>query len=781
MDGVVAVIFVLLGIAMLLLAVKVQSRWVDALTILAMLNALIPPFGYMYGTSFLYRIPYYGSVALPTTLVLVVLCAGILASRPDRGLMALLTNKSAGGITARRLLPAAIFIPLLIDRLQYWGQTAGFYDSTFARVLFTLSSMVIFTSLIAWNARLLLQLDMRRDRAEDNLRGTLQKLGSNIQALSQANSQLHSEIVERRSAEDRLFHERERAEVTLKSIADAVITTDVEGKLVYLNPAAEKMSGWTNADAAGLPISQVFSVLDPVTRQPVAQPVDAALYRNEVVRMAQSRILIHRDGTESAVEDSCAPIHDPAGKVIGAVLVFHDVSAMRAMSLRMTHVTQHDALTDLPNRVLLNDRLSQAIALALRNHKKAAVLLVDIDRFKHVNDTLGPIVGDHLLQEIAKRIRACMRDTDTVSRQGGDEFVLLLQEVSDTIGVARAATQLLTSIARPYFIDGHEVHITGSIGISVCPDDGEDADTIIKHADAAMYQAKMQGRNKYQFFTRCINERAVKRFALEGSLRRALAREESALFYQPKVNIASGEVIGAEALLRWPARHTELASASQFIPIAEESGLIIPIGEWVLRRACQQARDWQAAGYEPIAIAVNVSAVQFKEKNFLELVSRTLDETGLDPCYLELELTESATMHDMEFTISLLESLKRMGVRLAIDDFGTGYSSLSYLKRFPIDTLKVDRSFVQDIATDPHGAAITCAIISMAKSMKQKVVAEGVETFEQFDFLRKQGCDEIQGYYFSGPLSAEDFERKILQKIGPAPRRVATEYLRRMS
>jgi diguanylate cyclase (GGDEF)-like protein/PAS domain S-box-containing protein len=781
MGAVAAVIFVLLGTAMLLLNVKVRSRWIEGLSIAAMFNALISAIGYLYGTSSLYHIPYYGTIALPTTLMSILLCAGILAVRPDHGVMALLTNKSAGGITARRLLPAAIFIPLLIDRLQFWGQSAGLYDATFAVILFTLSSMVIFTTLIAWNARLLLQLDMRRDRAEDNLRGTLQKLGSNIQALSKANSRLQAEIVERRAAEDRLFHERERAEVTLKSIGDGVITTDVDGKVMYLNPAAEKMGGWTNAEAAGLPLTEIFRIIDPATRQPVAQPVDAALYRNEVARMGQSRILVHRDGSESTVDDSCAPIHDPEGRVIGAVVVFHDVSAVRAMSLKMTHLAQHDSLTDLPNRLLLNDRLSQAIALALRNNKKTALLLLDLDRFKHVNDTLGHIVGDHLLQEIAKRIRGCMRETDTVSRQGGDEFIILLQEVSDTIGAARAATQLLTSIAQPYFIDGHEVHITGSIGISICPDDGEDADTIIKHADAAMYQAKMQGRNKYQFFIRSINERAVRRFALEGSLRRALAHDESALYYQPKMNIATSAVVGAEALLRWPARHKELSSASQFIPIAEESGLIIPIGEWVLRKACQQNRAWQAAGYAPIAIAVNVSAVQFKEKSFLDLVSRVLDETGLDPRYLELELTESVTMQEIEFTISMLESLKRMGVGLAIDDFGTGYSSLSYLKRFPIDTLKVDRSFVQDIATDPDSAAITCAIISMAKILKHKVIAEGVETREQFEFLRKQGCDEIQGYYFSQPLSAEDFERKILQRSGPKFRPAEPGYMQRIS
>jgi diguanylate cyclase (GGDEF)-like protein/PAS domain S-box-containing protein len=780
MGAIAAVIFVLLETAMLLLNANVRSRWIEGLTLVAMFNALIPALGYMYGASSLYLIPYYGTVALPTALLLILLCAGILAARPDRGVMALLTNKSAGGITARRLLPGAVLIPLLIDRLQFWGQHAGLYDATFAMILLTLSSMVLFTGLIAWNAHLLLQLDIRRDRAEDNLRGTLQKLGSNIQALSRANFRLQEEIVERRAAEEKLFDERERAEVTLKSIGDGVITTDIDGKVVYLNPAAEKLSGWTTKDAVGRHIAEVFRIIDPVTRQAVPQPVESALYGNDITRLPQSRILVHRDGSESTVDDTCAPIHDPHGKVIGAVVVIHDVSAVRAMSLKMAHVSQHDALTDLPNRVLLNDRLSQAIALALRNNKKTAVLLLDLDRFKHVNDMLGHYVGDRLLKEIAKRIKGCMREADTVSRQGGDEFIILLQEVSDTIGTARAATQVLSLIAQPYFIDDHEVHITGSLGISVCPDDGEDADTLIKHADAAMYQAKMQGRNKYQFFTPGINERAVKRFALEGSLRRALAREESALYYQPKMDVATGSITGAEALLRWPSRGMELASAAQFIPIAEESGLIIPIGEWVLRKACEQNRAWQEAGYAPIPIAVNVSAVQFKEKNFLELVSRTLDQTGLDPRYLELELTESVTMQDIEFTITLLESLKEMGVGLAIDDFGTGYSSLSYLKRFPIDTLKVDRSFIKDIVTDPDDAAITSAIISMAKILKQKVVAEGVETLEQFEFLRTQGCDLIQGYYVSEPLSAEDFERKILQRNGAAFWPLEQEYLRKL-
>jgi diguanylate cyclase (GGDEF)-like protein/PAS domain S-box-containing protein len=766
MAAAAAMIFILAGAAMLMLAAGLRSRWVEGLTIAAMFNALIPAIGYLYGATALYRIPYYGTIALPVTSTGLVLCAGILAVRPDRGLMSFLTNESAGGMTARRLLPAAIFIPLVIDRLQYWGQKAGLYDATFGLVLFTLSSMAIFAGLIVWNARLLMQLDLQRGRAEASLRGTLEKLGSNVTALSEANARLQAEIHERCLAEERLFRERERAEVTLQSVGDGVITTDTDARIVYMNPIAEKLTGWSNAAASGRPIDDIFRIVDPVTRERIIHPAKACLHRNEVTRAPSNRVLIHRDGSDSIVDDSCAPIHDPDGRVIGAVLVFHDVSAVEAISLKMAHLAKHDSLTDLPNRLLLDDRLAQAITLALRHDKKTAVLLLDLDRFKHVNDMLGHVTGDRLLQEIARRAQSCVQETDTVSRQGGDEFVIVLSELADSMDAARIAAQLLEKIAQPYFIDGHEVHITVSIGISICPDDGENSGTMIKHADAAMYQAK-KGRNQYQFFTRGINERAVRRFALEGRLRHALAREESALYYQPKMDIATGMMTGAEALLRWPSGGKELASPAQLIPIAEESGLIIPIGEWVLRKACQQCRAWQLAGHAPFPIAVNVSAVQFRGANFTDYVARILEETGLEPRYLQLELTESATMHDIESTIALLQSLRRMGIGLAIDDFGTGYSSLSYLQRFPIDTLKIDRSFVQDVTTDPDGAAITLAIISMAKSLKHKVVAEGVETLEQFEFLKKQGCDEIQGFYFSEPLPAAEFERRILRGREP--------------
>ncbi|WP_168204831.1 bifunctional diguanylate cyclase/phosphodiesterase [Noviherbaspirillum sp. UKPF54] len=775
MSFVSAINFMLCGCVLLLLTRNAAARWTEGLTFLTIFNALIPAIGYLYGKTALYQIPYFGTISLPVTLAFLLLCAGLLALRPDCGLMALVSNDSAGGITARRLLPAAILLPLAVNRLEYWGRDAGLYDATFGMIAVTLSSIAIFTLLIGWNARLLLRLDNKRSEAEDALHETLGALERNLDMLSNTNARLQAEISMRHAVEENLFHEHQRMQVTLNSIGDGVITTDIDGKVVYLNPAAEQMCRWTNADAVGQSLDAVARIVDPVSRHAAASTLEATLLGNKVMRRPSSSILIRHDGTEAAVDDSCAPMHDRDGRVVGAVLVFRDVSAMREMSLRMAYIAQHDALTDLPNRFLLNDRLAQAIGLAQRHGTRAALLFVDLDRFKHVNDTLGHATGDRLLQEIARRLRAGTRDTDTISRHSGDEFVILLQQVSDSIDAARAATQVLKSITEPYFIDEHDIHVSASIGISICPDDGADGTTVIKHAEAAMYQAKAQGRNNYQFFTRHINERALRRFALESSLRRAVAREESALHYQPKLCIASGRVIGAEALIRWNNLGSGPVPPAQFIPIAEETGLIIPIGEWVLRHACAQNRTWQDAGYAPIPIAVNVSAVQFRDKNFLEMVARALHETGLEPRYLELELTESVTMQDLELTVSLLEALKKMGVGLSIDDFGTGYSSLSYLKRFPIDTLKIDRSFVQDIATDPDDAAITCAIISMAKSLKQKVIAEGVETPEQFEFLRRQGCDEIQGYYFSEPLAAHDFERKVLQReavatpLTPAP------------
>ena len=571
------------------------------------------------------------------------------------------------------------------------------------------------------------------------------------------------DVTEHKNLENALFQEKELAQVTLKSIGDGVITTDVTGMITYLNPIAETMTGWRNDEALGLPFAMVFNVVDGNTRAAVANPLEKALRENQRSEPGAETLLIRRDGYETFIEDSAAPIHDRAGNVNGGVLVFHDVREARFIAMKMSQQAQHDFLTGLPNRLLLNDRLAQAIMLAERHRSSLAVLFLDLDRFKQVNDSLGHSVGDQLLQEVGRRLLKCVRGTDTVCRQGGDEFVILLSEIDHPRAAQQVAEKLLATIAQPYLINAHELHVTLSIGISTYPDDGRDAEAIIKNADAAMYHAKELGRNNYQVFTQPLNDRAVARFTLETNLRRAIQRNEFVLHYQPKINLSSGSIIGSEALIRWRSPDGQLIPPAQFIPIAEESGLIIQVGEWVMREACRQNREWQQQGFPAMPVAVNVSPLQFRRKGFLDLVKRSLEETGLDPHHLELELTESVVMENIQLTTDILTALTSIGVRLSIDDFGTGYSSLSYLRRFPIDTLKIDRSFIDDIVTNPDDAAITSAIISMAKSLKQRVIAEGVETAAQLAFLRARACDEMQGYYFSQPVSAEEFVQKFFR------------------
>ena len=564
-----------------------------------------------------------------------------------------------------------------------------------------------------------------------------------------------------RAAEEALFEEKERAQVTLNSIGDAVLTTDLSGNVTYMNLVAEAMTGWACEDALGRPLAEVFRIIDGVTRQTAPNPAQLAIAENRIVGLAKDCVLVRRDGLESSIEDSAAPIHNRNGLVIGAVIVFHDVSQSRAMALRMAHLAQHDFLTGLPNRVLLTERLTQAIGLANRHRKQVGLLFLDLDFFKHINDSLGHAIGDQLLQSVSDRLAACVRATDTVCRQGGDEFVILLAELEQPHDAAHVAETLLAAFAAPHQVDGHELHVTLSIGISIYPDDGVNVDAIMQNADTAMFHAKASGRNKYQFFKADMNTRAVRRLAVEINLRRALKQNEFLLHYQPQINLVSGAMVGAEALIRWRDPALGLVYPGQFVPIAEECGLIVPIGRWVLREACRQARAWLDAGLSAVPVAVNISSVEFRHKDFLDGVALILKETGLAPRYLELELTESILMQDAEASASVLEMLKDMGVRLAIDDFGTGYSSLSYLKRFPIDTLKIDQSFVHDIAKASDNGAIVSAVIGMGKSLKQRVIAEGVETDNQFAFLRDRECDEGQGFLFSHPLPAEEFARSL--------------------
>jgi diguanylate cyclase (GGDEF)-like protein/PAS domain S-box-containing protein len=575
--------------------------------------------------------------------------------------------------------------------------------------------------------------------------------------------------MERNTMDEELFVEKERAQVTLNSIGDAVVCTDISGNITFLNIVAERTTGWSRQEAVGRPMAEVLRILDTASRKIIADPMAMAVGLGRAGSLPLNCILVRRDGFEVPIEDSVAPIHDRKGKVIGAVIVFRDVSAARALALQISHSAEHDFLTGLPNRMLLHDRIRQAIALAPRHMKQVAVLFLDLDGFKHINDSLGHAIGDKLLQSIAKRLVDCVRGSDTVSRQGGDEFVVLLAEVQQSGDVASTARRMLRAVAAPHIIDQHELHVTTSIGVSVFPDDGHDAETLIKNADTAMYQAKEKGRQSYQFFKPAMNIRAVERQSIEESLRRALERHELTLHYQPKIKLRTGAIAGAEALIRWAHPTRGPVPPGQFISVAEDCGLILPIGSWALREACRQARVWADSGLPAVTMAVNVSAMEFRNEHFLENLFSVLDETGLDPKSLELELTESVLMKRAESATSILRTVRERGVQVAIDDFGTGYSSLSYLRKFPVDALKIDQSFIRQISTAGDDTAIVTAVIAMARSLKLRVVAEGVETLEELAFLRAHHCDEAQGYYFSRPLPAQEFAKLLETGIqGPS-------------
>ncbi|MHB1290561.1 MAG: putative bifunctional diguanylate cyclase/phosphodiesterase [Sulfuricella sp.] len=485
----------------------------------------------------------------------------------------------------------------------------------------------------------------------------------------------------------------------------------------------------------------------------------AATSRERKIRAAE---------TQAASGDHIIMLQQANANLATATIETHKLAEqVQTTKAQLDHLAHHDVLTDLPNRILLQDRLGQAIELARIQGRQLAVMFMDLDQFKHINDSLGHAVGDQLLQSVAQRLVDCVPHSDTVSRQGGDEFVLLLPYIKHAEDAALSAQKMLAALALPHRIDRHDLHIGASIGISIYPDDGEDAETLIKCADSAMYHAKESGRNNYKFFEQSMNVRAVERQSIESGLRRALERQEFVLYYQPKINLQSGAIVGVEALIRWQHPQRGLLSPAQFIAIAEDCGLILPIGRWVLREACNQARAWIQAGLPPIIIAVNTSAPEFRAKDFLENIRATLAETRLEPRYLELELTESILMRDAESTDSVLHAIADLGVKLAIDDFGTGYSSLSYLRKFPIDTLKIDQSFVNQMTSNPDDAAIVGAVIGMAKSLRLRVIAEGVETPEQYAFLLAQHCDEGQGYYFGRPVVAEALATLLQTGVSP--------------
>ncbi|MBI3223266.1 MAG: EAL domain-containing protein [Nitrosomonadales bacterium] len=465
----------------------------------------------------------------------------------------------------------------------------------------------------------------------------------------------------------------------------------------------------------------------------------------------------HRDGSYRWILVRGNKLIDGNGKAIRLTGTHVDISSRKQDEQHIQQLANYDTLTGLPNRLLLNDRVEQAIISAQRSHSRVAVLFVDLDHFKNINDTLGHRIGDGLLVEVGKRLRASVRDQDTVSRMGGDEFVLVLQD-SAADGVAHVATKLLSSLAQPYRIDQHELVAPPSIGIAMYPDDGTDFDTLYQHADVAMYRAKQDGRNNFRFFTQEMQLHSTRTLQLENALRQSMPRNQLQLHYQPQYTITDSRMIGVEALLRWHHPDLGMVPPAEFIPIAESSGQIVAIGEWVLRTAAHQLKCWMDSGLPPMVMSVNLSAVQFRHPDLPGLVSQILAETQLPPRYLELELTEGAAMDDPQAAIAVMDDLHTRGVRIAIDDFGTGYSSLSYLKKFKISKLKIDQSFVRDINTDEDDSAIVIAIIQMAQSLGFQTIAEGVETTEQLAFLSEQGCNEVQGYYFSRPLPAVQLE-----------------------
>jgi diguanylate cyclase (GGDEF)-like protein/PAS domain S-box-containing protein len=574
--------------------------------------------------------------------------------------------------------------------------------------------------------------------------------------------------IERKIMDEVLVEEKERAQITLNCIGDAVVCADTAGKITFLNLVAEKLTGWTLREAVGRPMPEVFRILDMSSGKATENTAEVAILQIRALHLPSNCILLRRDESQIPIEHSIAPIRDRAGQATGAVIVFRDVSAAQAMAQQITHSAEHDFLTGLPNRMLLNDRIGQAIAMAQRDLMPVAVLFLDLDGFKHINDSLGHPIGDKLLQSIAKRLVDCVRASDTVSRQGGDEFVVLLPQAEHPEDAATIASRLLRAVAEAHSIDQRDLHVTTSIGVSVYPDDGQDAETLIKNADTAMYQAKENGRQSFQFFKPAMNARAVERQSIEESLRRAMERQEFALHYQPKISLTTGAITGAEALIRWTHPTRGPISPAQFIPIAEDSGLILSIGNWVLRQACAQARAWVDAGLPSVTMAVNVSAIEFRATGFLEGLFMILSETGLDPKSLELELTETVLMKHAESTAAILQILRQRGIRVAVDDFGTGYSSLSYLRKLPIDALKIDQSFVRQISTGGDDLAIVSAVINMARSLKLRVIAEGVETQTEVDFLQLHRCDEAQGYYFAKPMPPGQFASLLRHRI-PKP------------
>lgn len=558
--------------------------------------------------------------------------------------------------------------------------------------------------------------------------------------------------------------EKQLNQTIVRSSPLAMYTRDIQGRVTAWNPAAEKLFGWSEAQVLG-------RFLPSVPAAKSYQEEDAALRARALGGESILGIEAQRQKANGELFDlsaSMSPLRDDDGAVIGFLTIAADVTARKQTERQVEFLAYRDVLTGLPNRLLLQDRFTQAVARAERNACKVALLFLDLDHFKTINDSLGHATGDALLKDVARRLSECMREMDTISRQGGDEFLVVLSDLEGVEMIGPVLLKIRERLQQPMLYDGHELIISSSIGVALYPDDGRDFETLLKKADTALYRAKDAGRNQARFFDEQMNIEAVDHLRLKNGLRRALSRGELELYYQPQFDLLTGGVVGAEALLRW--RHPEdgMISPARFIPVAEDSGLIVPIGEWVIQQACHQAMAWQRAGLTPLLMAVNLSAVQFRRGDVQAVVARALRDSGLAPEQLELELTESILLHNTEQVLASVSQIKQLGVKLSIDDFGTGYSSLAYLKRFAVDKLKIDQGFVRDLAYDSDDAAIVRAIVQMAAGLGLRTIAEGVEDAAVLNVLRRFGCDEAQGYYLARPMPAAEFA-ELLRKLDAAP------------
>jgi diguanylate cyclase (GGDEF)-like protein len=636
-------------------------------------------------------------------------------------------------------------------------------------------------------------VQLHLQRAQDELE---RRVEQRTAELASANARLKVEIAERAKAEALRAGENRILEMVAANSSLEDMLADLARLIESQEPRILCSILLLAADgvhvrrgvAPSLPAA-FLDALDGMAIGPCAGVCGTAMYRREPVVVsdvfmdpltADYRSLAAAHGLRACWS---APIISHDGQVLGSFATYHreihspNVAEMQLVDLathiariaiehkhaeeRIRYMADHDALTGLATRTVLRDRVQQAIAQAHRNRCLVALLFIDLDNFKHINDSLGHRVGDHLLQEAADRLTRSLREGDSVARIGGDEFVIVLPALTEAAAAARAAAKVLTALVLPFDIDGHELHVSGSIGISLYPADGADVDSLMRAADTAMYHAKDKGRSNYQFFTPRLNQTVQRRQAIANGLRRALARGDFVLHYQPQVDFESGRIVSAEALLRWQQPGTEPIGSSEFIPVAEETGLILPIGEWALREACEQLKRWRTAGHSDMRIAVNLSVRQFHQTGLQEMTARILEASGLPAGALDLEITESLLMLKNPENLSTMEGLAEMGVELSLDDFGTGYSSLAYLQRFPIHALKIDQSFVNGIGRDDHDTAIVTAILAMARSLQLKVIAEGVETVGQETFLKTHGCQAAQGYYYSAPLSAEAFSAML--------------------